>query len=80
MVDIIKGFFEWIGKLVTDAIGLLPTCPFAEIDLSGFVSVMGYINYFIPVGRMFSTATLWASALLIWYCIQWGFRWANVID
>lgn len=79
MIDIILNFFL---SLVTGAIELLPESPFAniEIEFNEFHRIMGYINYFVPIGTILSILTLYLTAVGLYYAVRWILRIAQFID
>lgn len=54
---------------------ILPVSPFKEIIASlGSLPYLSYLNWLFPVGRIITTLTIWATAILGWYAIGWIFR------
>ena len=61
-------------------IGLLPASPFpAIIEQIGQLPMIGYINWFIPVGTFVGILTAWASAIAVFYGIAWILRQLGII-
>lgn len=81
MIDIIM---EFLADMVEGALGWLPESPFHDIvssgQLSGFSTIMGYINYFVPIGTILTILTIYLSAVLLWYGVRWIMRLAQYID
>lgn len=73
---------NFLYDLAVLAIGWLPDSPFQqqELDLSGFGNVMGYINYFVPVGSFLLIALTYLSAVIVWYAVRWILRLVQYID
>lgn len=78
--------FDTIVKiLLTLAIGglliaILPASPFPSIiETIGELPMLGYLNWFIPVGKLLGILTAWASAILIFFGIAWIFRQLGII-
>lgn len=61
---LVGGLFDLLILLV----GLLPSIEYPDVastlTSSGFNSVVGYLNWFIPVGQMLGITTAWAAAVL----------------
>ena len=54
-------------------IAVLPASPFTNIvDAMGATPYLGYLNWFIPVGKCLTVMTLWLSAVTIYYWIKWA--------
>ena len=74
-----------IKILLTIAIGgiliaILPASPFPAIISSlEALPMIGYINWFIPVGKLVGILVAWASAILIFFGISWIFRQLGII-
>ena len=61
-------------------IGLLPASPFpAIIQQIGQLPMIGYINWFIPVGTFVGILTTWATAIAVFYGIAWILRQLGII-
>lgn len=61
-------------------IAILPASPFPAIIQSiGELPMLGYINWFIPIGKLVGILTAWASAILIFFGISWIFRQLGII-
>lgn len=61
---LVGGLFD----LITLLVGLLPKVEYPDVSgtlsSSGLGSVVGCLNWFIPVGQMLTVTTAWAAALL----------------
>lgn len=81
MADSILDFFY---GLVWDSIDLLPDSPFQAgimmLEASPFADVMGYINYFLPIGMMLNILTVYLVAVSAWYIVRYALRLAQFID
>lgn len=61
-------------------IGLLPPSPFSGIiDQIGQLPMIGYINWFFPIGQAVGILTAWGSAILVFYGISWILRQLGII-
>lgn len=81
MLQKIKDFFHDIAYYLVE---LLPSSPFFalmdEIEKNETVStVLGYVNYFLPINLMIQTLTLWLAAVGSYYLVMAGLRWAKVV-
>lgn len=80
MASIITSFLSWLKSMIAAAIDLLPDSPF-QIDLPDYVTdIIGYVNYFIPVGSMVKILTAWTAAILVWYAASLLLRWIKAIE
>ena len=74
MKEIVNGFLETLLKL-------LPTSPFADfIDKLDKLPYLGYLNWFVPVGEMIVVATLWLTAIGLFYLYSVIARWVKLIS
>lgn len=79
-----NGIWNWIVDVVNDIISavmfILPDSPFANIEIPEEVTqILGYVNYFVPIGAMLAIAAAWLSAIGIYYLVQTILRWAKAI-
>lgn len=79
MIDVIM---EFLVGMLEGVLSILPDSPFKDIpnDLGFFTDVMGWINYFVPVGTILSILTVYLGAVLIWYGVRWIMRFVQYID
>ena len=81
MLDTILSFLYSIAEL---AIGWLPASPFQTDDfkqaVKPFGEIMGWINYFVPIGQMLAVFAVYLVAVGIWYVARWLLRLAQYID
>lgn len=84
LAKIWDGIMEFLYELVHLAIGWLPNSPLQTIDLKGyfggFTKIMGWINYFVPVGICLNILSLYCVAIGVWYAARWVLRIAKYID
>ena len=80
MASIITSFLSWLKSMIAAAIDLLPDSPF-QIDLPDYVTdIIGYVNYFVPIGSMIKILTAWTAAILVWYVASLLLRWIKAIE
>lgn len=87
-MDIVKSALSWLlnwfNDMVMALLLLLPDSPFLKLNdyntLSDFRQIMGWINYFVPIGWFIAILTTYLTAVLIWYGIRWLLRFAQYID
>lgn len=78
MFDWMKEFFDKIGQGV---VNLLPLSPFAPyIAALHDLPFLGYINWFLPVGAFATIATLWGTAIGLYYAYSVIARWVKLIS
>lgn len=86
-MGLLKGtFIDTIVKIVLTLavagilIGLLPESPFpAIISQVASLPMLGYINWFFPVGQALGILAAWGSAILVFYGISWILRQLGII-
>lgn len=80
MSAVIKSFFSWINAGIISALDRLPDSPF-QFDLPPeFANLLGYINYFVPIGDFLKIMAGWLICIGVWYVISFLLRWAKVIQ
>ena len=80
MADIINSGLSWLKSMIAAVIDLLPDSPF-QIEIPDFVTdIIGYVNYFIPIGSMLKILTAWTAAILVWYVASLLLRWIKAIE
>lgn len=80
MIDIINSFLSWLKDIVVKAIDLLPDNPFTLDIPENVHTIIGYLNYFIPIGQMVTILTVWTSAILVFYVVSLLLRWIKAIE
>lgn len=83
MGKIVDTLLDWLKDMVIGVLMLLPESPFASLRLDTmpeFAKVMGWINYFVPIGAMLGIFTTYLAGVLIWYGVRWFLRLAQYID
>lgn len=82
--NIMDSLINWLNGIASAAILLLPESPFSELSIAtfpgAFGDVMGWINYFVPIGAMLGIMTTYLVAVLAWYTVRWILRVAQYID
>lgn len=72
--DYISGFFD----AVIDA---LPTSPILYLTTNSEIkTVMGYVNFFIPIYTMVSIVESWLTAIAMYYVFTVIMRWLKLTD
>ena len=81
MLDAILSFLYALASL---AIGWLPGSPFQTSEFRDAVKpisdVMGWVNYFVPIGQMLAVFAVYLVAVGVWYVVRWMLRLAQYID
>lgn len=86
-MGLLKGnFIDTIVKIVLTLavagilIGLLPPSPFpAIIESISALPMLGYINWFFPIGTAIGILGSWAAAIVVFYGISWILRQLGII-
>lgn len=61
-------------------IALLPPSPFTPIiEALDNIPYIGYINWFIPVGRIITFTTVWATTIVSYWVVGWVLRQLDII-
>lgn len=75
-----NGITEILNEIINFVVLLLPDSPFANIEISPeVIKILGYVNYFVPVGAMLGIGTSWLTAIGIYYLYQTILRWAKTV-
>lgn len=80
----LKNFWNGIADIVNNILSvimiLLPDSPFANVTIPDEVKqILGYVNYFVPIGAMLTIGTGWLTAIVIYYLYQTTLRWVKTI-
>lgn len=61
-------------------IALLPASPFdAMLESLEAVPYLGYLNWFLPIGKMVGALAAWGAAIGVYYGISWILRQLSII-
>lgn len=74
---------DWAINLVIPLLLMLPESPIQAWQpqgMSQFAQIMGWINYFVPLGAIAGIMTSYVAAVLIWYGVRWFLRLVRYID
>lgn len=75
-----NGITDVVEEILSSVLFLLPDSPFKDVTISSEVkNLLGYVNYFVPVGAMLAIGTGWLSAIGIYYLCQTILRWTKTI-
>lgn len=78
--NIWNGITDILNDILAAVMVLLPDSPFANVQIPNEVrQILGYVNYFVPIGAMLAIGTGWLSAIGIYYLYQTILRWAKTI-
>lgn len=74
MKEIIDALLDWVYAL-------MPTSPFAPFiqELAEF-PFLGYLNWFIPIGKFIVIGNAWLVAIFLWYFYGIVLRWLKAIE
>lgn len=84
MNEWLKGLWNGLTDMLEDIISavmlLLPDSPFANVDIPYEVKqILGYVNYFVPIGAMLAIGTGWLVSIGVYYLWQTILRWTKTI-
>lgn len=80
MTDFINNILDTLKEWILSVIDLLPKSPFQFESAAEFRQLMGYINYFIPIGAMVNVMVTWLSCIALWYVSMTVLRWIKAIE
>lgn len=64
----ISNFFS---EKIYGIIDTMPDSPFVNFTLpAGIVNILGYVNWFVPVGAILATLAAWVACIGIYYLIS----------
>lgn len=80
----VNTILEGLVLVVNSLVSIFPDSPFkSAIDsvTTGLGStLLGYVNYFIPVSEMLSILSVWVAAIVFYYAISTILRWVRAIS
>ena len=80
----LDGLTNTLVSAALSIIQLFPASPMQPLinSLKGseVVQVLGYVNWFVPVGTMVSILTGWLTCIAAYYVYQIVLRWIHVIE
>jgi hypothetical protein len=79
VIQALNEVIKALGVLASAALAILPAMPSFPSLPSQFTEVMGWINWFFPVGTVFDIAAFLVTAWLIWMVVRVALHWAKVI-
>lgn len=80
---VIDFFNEAAQKIFAAILMLLPTSPFVNIREKldpVFIDIMGYVNYYIPLGTILTIMVSWLGCISIYYGYQLVLRLIKAVD
>lgn len=70
-----------LDKFLNTILSVLPLSPFSDfISQLDALPYLGYINWFVPVGKMVDIGLLWLTAIGIYYLYSVIARWVKLIS
>lgn len=78
-------FFDLISALLAQVVSLLPSSPFTGM-IESFAAnsevqtMLGYMNYFLPIPAMLSALGVWLVAIAAYYIIAPLLRWSKAVQ
>jgi hypothetical protein len=77
MLDTILG---WLKSILGAVLFFLPDDPFMPfIEVMAGHELLGFLNWFIPIGTMVSIGGAWLIAIGVFYVYQAILRWVKVV-
>lgn len=80
MDSIVTSFWDWVKSGIVAALNLLPNTPF-NIEVPDQVhDILGYVNYFVPIGNFVKILAAWTTCVSFYYIAMAFLRWMKIID
>ena len=80
ITNIWNAITDAVDDIVNSVVILLPDSPFADVEIPAeVVSLMGYVNYFVPIAAMLAIGASWLVAIGTYYLYQTILRWTQTI-
>lgn len=79
-MDFFASAVSWIKDMIVAVIDLLPDSPFSFDIPASIHTIIGYVNYFVPVGQMVVVLTGWTACILVYYGASLLMRWIKAIE
>ncbi len=72
---------EKLLSFLSYVLDLLPSSPFSAFleDVSG-LPFLGYLNWFLPIGKMLEVGAAWLAAIALFYLYSIIMRWIKLIQ
>lgn len=80
---VVDGILNFLYDFVEPALMLLPDSPFQQIEfeVNQWIStVLGWINYFVPIASILVFTTTYLIAVFAWYVVRWILRLGRYIQ
>lgn len=75
-----NGLIDVANKVLSAVLSFLPDSPFSSITIPAELrTILGYVNYFVPIRAMLIIAGSWLSAIGVYYLYQVILRKVNAI-
>ena len=74
---------DFLNGIISALVAVLPQDPVISIIesfSSAFSSYIGYINYFIPFGKMCDVLALWIVSVGLWYLYRALASWLHLVS
>lgn len=79
IINVLNGVIRQLSDIMIFIVNLLPSSPFTW-DLGALGEYWNTVNYFVPFQGMFTIATTYISACLIYYLLRWILRLVRYIQ
>lgn len=82
MGKFIDDLLQWANNLVIAVLMLLPESPIQAWapSVGAYSQILGWINYFVPLGAYASIMVVYLGAVGTWYIYRWFLRLTRYID
>lgn len=79
-MEIFNTILGWLDNIFGAVLFMLPNSPIRPfIAELGSMEWLGYINYFVPIGKIIAVSLAWVGAIGVFYAVQVILRWVKVI-
>ena len=81
VATVVNWLLDQLGAGISWVLNLLPLSPFRNlgIDNTGQQTVIGWLNYFVPIADMLALFAAFTVILLAYYALQVVMRWVKVV-
>lgn len=81
MSDILQSIIDFLLDLLGKVLFFLPDSPFSSFTVPDSVrSILGYVNYFLPLNQIVVTLGLWTAAIGAYIIYSVILRWIKAVE
>lgn len=81
MFDALSATLVSLGLRIINFFPASPIQPLlATMSDPDIAAILGYVNWFVPIGRMLGVLSVWLTCIAAYYVYQIILRWIKVIE